>query len=189
LHFSVASDILNHDYYEMDTMIYSIAGMLSLIAVGTFALQLLLRLRAMETAAANPQASGAPANVAGRYRPLLRLLGEEDFGFVAGNPTLLRALRTERRKLFRSYLSCLTKEYGRLLAGVRLVMVQSRVDRPDLARSLAKNRILFAFAICRIEYRLAMQTFGLGKVDISGLVEAFDRLRESAIALQALPTA
>lgn len=170
-------------------MIYSIAGVLGLITVGTFALQLFLRLRAMESATANVQTMTPTANLAGRYRPLLRLLGEEDFGFVAGNPKLLRALRTERRKLFRTYLSCLTKEYGRLLAGIRLVMVQSRVDRPDLARALAKNRVLFAFAICRIEYRLAMQSFGLGKVDISGVVEAFDRLRESAVALQALPSA
>jgi hypothetical protein len=173
----------------MDTMIYSIAGILSLVAVGTFALQLLLRLRAMEIGAVSVHTNGVTANVAGRYRPLLRLLGDEDFGFVAGNPKLLRALRTERRKLFRTYLSCLTKEYGRLLAGIRLVMVQSRVDRPDLARALAKNRVLFAVAICRIEYRLAMQSFGLGKVDISGVVEAFDRLRESAVAMQALPSA
>ena len=173
----------------MDTMIYSIAGMLGVIAVGAFALQFFMRLRAMEGAGASVRNTAAPVNVAGRYRPMLRLLADEDFGFVAGNPKLLRALRSERHRIFRSYLSCLTREYGRLLAGIRLVMVQSRVDRPDLARALAKNRLLFTLAICRIEYRLAMQSLGLGKVDISAVVESFDRLRESAVALQALPSA
>lgn len=168
-------------------MIYSIAGLFSVIAVGAFALQFFMRLRAMEGAAT--VTSAASANVSGRYRPMLRLLSEDDFGFVAGNARLLRELRAERRKLFRSYLTCLTREYGRLLAGIRLVMVQSRVDRPDLAKALAKNRLLFTFAICRIEYRLAMQSLGLGKVDISSVVEAFDRLRESAVALQSLPSA
>ena len=170
-------------------MIYSIAGMLSLIAVGTFALQFFMRLRAMESASTGVHGGVAPVNLAGRYRPMLRLMAEDDFDFLAGNPKLLRSLRTERRKLFRNYLTSLTREYGRLLAGIRLVMVQSRVDRPDLVRALAKNRMLFTLAICRIEYRLAMQSLGLGRVDISGVVEAFDRLRESAVALQALPTA
>jgi hypothetical protein len=168
-------------------MIYSIAGLFSVIAVGAFALQFFMRLRVLEGAAAVPAVT--PANVSGRYRPMLRLLSEEDFGFVSANPKLLRELRSERRKLFRGYLNCLTREYGRLLAGIRLVMVQSRVDRPDLAKALAKNRLNFTFAICRIEYRLAMQSLGLGKVDISAVVEAFDRLRESAVALQALPSA
>lgn len=166
-------------------MIYSIAGLFSVMAAVAFTLQFVMRLRA--TAAVAPSTS-VPANVSGRYRPMLRLLSEDDLCFVSGNPKLLRELRAERRKLFRSYLNCLTREYGRLLAGVRLVMVQSRIDRPDLAKALAKNRLIFTFAICRIEYRLAMQSLGLGKVDISAVVEAFDRLRESAVALQALPT-
>jgi hypothetical protein len=167
-------------------MIYSVAGMLGLIGVGAFAILFIARLRALEP---DCQSSGAPVNVAGRYRPMLRLLSEDDFGLVAGNPKLAKTLRAERLKLFRGYLRCLTREYGRLLAGIRLVMVQSRVDRPDLAHALAKNRMLFALAICKIEFRLSMQSFGFGKVDISAVVEAFDSLREHAVAMSALPAA
>jgi hypothetical protein len=170
-------------------MISSIAEMVGLVAAGGFAVQFTTRLRALGAGNSGCKTSGTPVNVAGRYRPMLRLLSEEDLAFVASHPKLARALRTERQKLFRSYLRCLTKEYGRLLAGIRMVMVQSRVDRPDLARALAKNRMMFALAICRIEYRLTMQSMGIGTVDISGVVEAFDRLRESAVAMSALPSA
>ena len=173
----------------MDTMIYSIAGVLSLLALGTFVWQFYSRVQALQAPVSGNQSGAASVNVSGRYRPMLRLLSEDDFAFLAGNPKLIRSLRAERHKLFRGYLRCLTKEYGRLLAGIRMVMVQSKVDRPDLARALAKNRMLFALAICRIEYRLNMNAMGLGKVDISGVVEAFDRLREHAVAMSALPTA
>jgi len=170
----------------MDTIIYSSVALLAVLAVGCFAWQLFTRLQAMQNAAPAPQAS---VNVVGRYRPMLRLLSSDDLSMAAGNPKLYKALRAERQKLFRNYLTCLTKEYGRLLAGLRQVMVQSRIDRPDLARALAKNRILFALAICRIEVRLSLFSLGIGTVDISGVVEAFDRMRSSAAALASVPSA
>ena len=85
--------------------------------------------------------------------------------------------RQNRSRLFRAYLHCLTKDYGRLLMGVRQAMLRSGVDRPDLARALAKSRMLFALALCRIQYRLLLHEAGIGKVDISPLVEAIEVLR------------
>src|ERR1700744_5436469 len=100
----------------MENMIYSVAGLVSLMIVGTFAWQFFTRLRALESAASGCQSTGTPVNLAGRYRPMLRLLSEDDFGLVANNPKLAKALRAERQKLFRGYLRCLTREYGKLLA-------------------------------------------------------------------------
>lgn len=147
-------------------------ALLVLAAVG-IALRIMSRFRLMEAAA-----STAPgAVVPGRYRPMLRLLDDRDVQFASVNPKLARTLKAERRKLFRTYLACLTRDYGRLLAGIRVAMVQSGIDRPDLARALAKNRTLFALAVCKIEFRLAMHAAGIGRVDVSGLVEAFETLR------------
>ena len=56
-------------------------------------------------------------------------------------------------------------------------MAGSGADRPDLARALAKNRMLFSLAVYRIEVRLALHSLGIGTVDISGLVGAFEGLR------------
>jgi hypothetical protein len=165
-------------------MISLFAGLLFLSAMAIFAAQFIFRMRMLRAAEPLP----ASKSIAGRYRPMVRLLSNEDFDFVAGNPSALKVLRAERRRLFRNYLACLTKDYGRLLAGIRLVMVQSGADRPDLARALAKNRVLFALAICKVEYRLALHWAGIGQVDISGLVGAFDTLRDQVAAFSTVPS-
>jgi hypothetical protein len=120
---------------------------------------------------------------------MLRLLSDEDLKFVAANSALHRTLKSNRRKLFRSYLRCLARDYGYLLAGIRSAMAGSAVDRPDLARALAKNRALFAMAVYRVEVRLALHSLGVGTVDISGLVEAFEGLRAQVNVLSAVGAA
>lgn len=157
-------------------------GLLAGIVVGVFALQFLTRLRALNIA---PQSRISGVSAAG-YRPMLRLLSDDDVAFLSANKALLRKLRQNRSRIFRAYLRCLTKDYGRLLMGIRQTMLRSGVDRPDLARALAKNRMLFAMALCRIQYRLVLHEAGFGKVDISPLVEALEALR-SQVNLLAPP--
>ena len=152
-------------------------GTLVLIAFGCIGLQFWLKMRSLRSA--GPASS--TLLVAHRYRPMLRLLSDDDLAFVSADRKLRRSLRTKRRRLFRGYLRCLTRDYARLLAGIRQTMVQSGVDRPDLARALAKNRVFFAIAMCKVEFRLAMHATGFGRVDISGLVDALEALRAQAI--------
>jgi hypothetical protein len=156
-----------------------IAGTLLLVALGALAWQVTPQVRIPRGA----EASSLPVISAERYRPMLRLLSDEDLNFVSANATLHRTLRTRRRELFRTYLRCLTRDYANLLAGVRCAMVQSGLDRPDLARALAKNRTLFVMAIYKVEFRLALHTVGMGKVEISGLVEALESLRNQVSVL------
>lgn len=178
-----SSDILVSDYLKIPVMIYSFIGLVFLIAAGSVALYFLSRLRALRAA----RITAAPNDMANRYRPMLRLLSGDDFSFVSADPKLLHQLRAQRRRLFRGYLSCLTKDYGRLLEGVRLAMVLARVDRPDLVRLLARSRFLFAIALCRVEFRLALHAAGIGKVDITGLVDALDALRGQVAAFSQSP--
>jgi hypothetical protein len=114
---------------------------------------------------------------ADRYRPMLRLLSDADMDFAAKSPILRKKMRTRRREMFRGYLRCLTRDYVGLLSSLRRIMVESDVDRPDLAKALAKNRAMFALALCRIEIHLQLHALGIGKVDVSGLVGALDALR------------
>jgi hypothetical protein len=136
--------------------------------------------------------STIPRNISCRYLPMLRLLADNDLEPLSKNQALLKRVRTERRRLFRTYLAYLTKDYARLLGGLRLAMVKSGVDRPDLAKALAKNRTLFTIAVCKVQYRLALHALGIGKVDVSGLVAAFDTMRTQVAAFQsvaAIPSA
>jgi hypothetical protein len=158
-----------------------VASAAFLLAFGLLAWRVLSRVRLP----AARSSSGALAVSAERYRPMLRLLSDEDLDFVMANVALHRSLKSGRRKLFRSYLRCLTRDYGYLFAGIRSAMAGSGADRPDLARALAKNRALFALAVYRVEVRLALHSLGIGKVDISGLVEAFEGLRAQVTVLSA----
>ncbi len=157
------------------------AAGLFLIAFGSIGLQFFLKMRLLQSRARG----AAPLLSADRYRPMVRLLSDDDLAFVGFNSKLRKDLRASRRKLFRGYLRCLTKDYAALLAGVREAMVRSGVDRPDLARALARNRVLFALAMCRIEFRLAFHATQAAKVDISGLVDALEVLRGQVNALAA----
>ncbi len=161
------------------------ASTLLLIAFGSLAWQVLSRMR-VPSAARTGTLSTVSAD---RYRPMLRLLADEDLTFVPADTRMRKTLRSKRRALFRSYLACLARDYSLLLAGVRTVMVQSGVDRPDLARALAKNRLLFAITLYKVELRLALHAVGVGTVDISGLVDALDALRAQVGVLSAAPVA
>lgn len=158
---------------------------LLLIAFGALGLQFFLKLRVLQS----ERNASAGALAADRYRPMLRLLSDDDLEFVSGNSKLRHSLRARRRELFRGYLRCLTRDYGRLLAGLRLAVIQSGSDRPDLFRALAKNRMLFALAICKIELRLAIHATGIGSVEISGLVEALEALRTQVQVLSTFSAA
>jgi hypothetical protein len=158
---------------------------LLLIAFGALGLQFFLKLRMLQSA----RNTGSSVLDADRYRPMLRLLSDEDISFVSANTKLRDSLRARRRELFRGYLRCLTRDYARLLAGLRLAIVQSGCDRPDLVRALAKNRVLFALAICKIELRLAVHASGIGNVEISGLVEALEILRSQVQVLSTVSAA
>lgn len=148
-------------------------ALLILIAAVSGALLFVVRMRVLVSASQTH--SRLPD--ADRYRPMLRLLSDADFDFVSANPVLRGKIRAQRREMFRGYLRCLTRDYARLLSGVRRIMVESGVDRPDLAKALAKNRMMFALALCRIEVSLQLHALGVGRVDVSGLVEALDALR------------
>ena len=116
-----------------------------------------------------------------RYRPMERLLNEEDFRFLAGHPgfdkKMLRRIRAERRKIFRGYLACLTRDFSLVGAALRLMVMYSAQDRPDLAGSLYKQQALFAIGRLAMEWRLFLHACGLGTVDVRGLVRSMEYMR------------
>jgi hypothetical protein len=113
-----------------------------------------------------------------KYRPMLRLLSEDDYEFLSTqsgyDPKIARKLRTERRRIFRSYLSNLVRDFHRLHLAARVALVYSAEDRPDLASKLLKQRLLFSFAVCSVETRLFLHSAGIGTVDVHGLLGTLD---------------
>jgi hypothetical protein len=79
-----------------------------------------------------------------RYRPMERLLQEEDFRFLSSqpgfSPRLGRRFRTERRRIFRGYLRNLSKDFSRVSLACQMLVVHAADDRGDLAKSLMRLR-------------------------------------------------
>lgn len=122
--------------------------------------------------------SGMPSSVE-RYRPMLRLLDEQDFQFLAASgcsPETIRRAKADRRAIFRRYLRCLVKDYSRLLVGLRLQILMSDTDRPDLFRVIAASRWFLLRSLLGIEFSLALHAAGIGRVDVASLVEAIEGL-------------
>jgi hypothetical protein len=115
-----------------------------------------------------------------RYRPMYRLLDESDCGFVAsGFPGSrnLRRFRSERRELFRVYLRNLGADHARIVGAIRDLLVQSQMDRPDLAKALYQCQLMFALAMLSVEFKLRLHALGIGSVDVRSLVAAVEGLQ------------
>ena len=116
-----------------------------------------------------------------RYRPMMRLLDGGDLDFLRSQPgytpRMATRLRTQRCLIFRGYLRCLNADFGRVCAAVKVLMLQSRHDRPDLAAALVRYQVTFACGILMVQFRLFLYRWGLCAVDVSSLVNIFDVMR------------
>jgi len=118
---------------------------------------------------------------AAKYRPMERLFSESDYDFLASqpgfSPRIYKRLQAERRRVFGSYLRLLSRDFDRLSTAAKLLLVNAPEDRPDLASTLLKQRLVFWYAMSCVEIRLKLQSAGIGSVDVRPLVDALEGMR------------
>jgi len=130
---------------------------------------------------------------ASRYKPMDRLLDPLDYRFLQSQPAysrrIMRRLRGKRIEIFRGYVRCLSRDFSRVSSALKLVMVESSVDRSALAALLLKQRMLFSAQMMSIEASLVLYSFGLRvpTVDVQQLVDALDAMRIQLDVLAAAP--
>ena len=116
-----------------------------------------------------------------RYRPMLRLLSQEELHFLGRQPGVTSKIaaqfRRQRCEIFRGYLRSLSRDYSRVSIALKLLMVQASADRPDLAAILVRSRVAFTFTLMSAHAQVAMYSFGLGTVDAAALLKLFDGMR------------
>lgn len=116
-----------------------------------------------------------------RYRPMMRLLDGGDLDFLRSQPgftpKMASKLRAQRCQIFRGYLRCLNLDFGRVCSAIKLVMLQSKHDRPDLASALLRNQLIFATGSLVVQGRLCLYRWGLCGVDVTSIVKTFDLMR------------
>ena len=116
-----------------------------------------------------------------RYRPMMHLLDAGDVEFLRSQPGFTPAmaakLRAERCQVFRGYLRCLRADFQRVCAALKLLMVHSRYDRPDLASVLIHQQVMFECGMVLVGFRLFLYRWGVCGVDVTDLVKIFDVMR------------
>ena len=116
-----------------------------------------------------------------RYQSMGRLLAEEDLIFLKSQPGYRAEIgarwKRERRRIFRLYLAELKADFRKLHAQARELAAGSEADSAALVEVLMKQQFTFMMATTALEFRLALQWIGIGRVDIRPLVELIETMR------------
>lgn len=116
-----------------------------------------------------------------RYRPMMHLLNSADLAFLRAQPGFTRGmeatLRAQRCQIFSGYLRSLNTDFSRICAAIKVLMLQSRDDRPDLAGILLKHQALFACGVAAVYGQMLLYRAGLCGVDVAPLMRIFDDMR------------
>jgi hypothetical protein len=116
-----------------------------------------------------------------RYKPMMRLLDASDFEVLRSqpgySPRMAARLRAERCLIFRGHLRSLNMDFGRVCMALKIVMVQSEQDRPDLAALLMHHQMMFTCGMIMVQARLFLFRWGNCTVDVTSMVKIFDVMR------------
>ena len=125
-----------------------------------------------------------------RYKAMERLLDESDGQFLRSHQNFTqqedKKFRAKRVKLFRGYMHQLSEDFNRICKALKLVMVESCIDRPDLAGLLLKQQFTFSLAMMAVEVKLILYGFGWAGVDVKALMEPLITVRAQLQALAAI---
>jgi hypothetical protein len=116
-----------------------------------------------------------------RYQPMARLLGNEDLLFLKSQPGYRSEMgvrwERQRRRIFRCYLTELKSDFRNLHAQARELVANADADSAGLVETLMKQQLAFVRLTTALECRLVLQRLGLGKADMTPLMELIDAMR------------
>lgn len=127
------------------------------------------------------------------YQPMARLLDERDYEFIARQPGyhagISQELRTERSRIFRSYLHSLVRDFNKLIRLAKFILIHSPNDRPNFARDIFRLQVQFYCAVAAAEIRLALQPLPVGAINVKGLIGSLSVVHENVgkAAMRAIP--
>ena len=128
--------------------------------------------------------------LAARYRPMSRLLDNSDFELInsAGDPALLRRVKSQRRVIFRGYLRSLCRDHARLCAHTRAALLVGSGDSSSSILALHRAELLFRFLVLSVNCKLVLHAMGTRNVAVWGLMDSFEKVRLEAESIS-LPQA
>jgi hypothetical protein len=121
-----------------------------------------------------------------RYEEMDRFLQERDPSTSFGDGSHEAQRRKARVKAFRGYVRQLSEDFHQVSKAVKLMMLESSVDRPDMARILMKQRLVFAYAMVSMEFKLIMYEAGVSGIEEQLLTGSLRALQVHLQSLTAL---
>ena len=116
-----------------------------------------------------------------KYRNMMRLLsrrGLDDLRLRPDySPRMAAEFRKEKSRLFKQYMDAMAIDFKRICTAIRVLMLNSKYDRPDLAATLIKSQIMFALAMAVLRVRVFLYTVGWCEGDASEALRIFDAMR------------
>src|SRR6476469_6173215 len=97
------------------------------------------------------------------YRPLQRLLDPADFEFLRRRGVAdqrIQKLYADRRRIYRLCLRTLARDFNQVHRSLSMVLIHSKIDRPELAAELATQRLKFFRNLIVAEVRLSLHGWG-----------------------------
>ena len=123
------------------------------------------------------------------YDPMLELLSDADFEFLARQPgfdsRLRRKLRRERLLIFRQYLRKLIADFNRLHLATRLVMSQTADDHSELVSRLIWLKLGFSVSVLRIEMNYGFCWLGIKTLSVRELVTYLEQMNKQMRSISA----
>jgi hypothetical protein len=112
---------------------------------------------------------------------MLRLLDDAEIQFLREQPGYSPAIESRFRKnradVARDYLREMQMDFRRICAVLKIIIVQSQQDRPDLASALMQSQWEFARGVLAYEFRLLLFRYGLPGFNIPELFGIFEAMR------------
>jgi hypothetical protein len=127
------------------------------------------------------EVSGSAPAPALRYKPLRRLFSEDDFDYLSRQPGfepgMLRQLRKRRARVFEGYLRQMQRDFEQLHRSLRSLTARAAHDRPEIARALLEQQLMFRLTMVRAEMRLAFYRMGARPVDLGPLIDVLENMQ------------
>jgi hypothetical protein len=122
-----------------------------------------------------------------KYRPMVRLLNEEDFIFLRGEPgyrpDIEKRLRRGRARIYARYLQLLNKDFARLCRAGRALAVYATSDRTDFIEELARRQFAFRVRMVEARWRLLVYRCGFPARNSSELLQVIEGLQQQVRVL------
>lgn len=129
---------------------------------------------------------------AASYAPMLRLLDNRDYTFLASQkgykPAIARRLRRQRIGVFQSYLAGMIRDFERLMKVARVIAVFAHEDQTHFAAEWSALRWRFYGSVIAIEARVTLNWLGI-PVTVNAREPLASLQRLETRAQQLIPTA